>query len=135
MKKFIKNLVQFLLVSYLVVTLFEGIQLPENLVYVISSLVILSFGMLMASPIIKFLTIKENFITFFLMSSLILTGLFFLLDIFMTGFYIEAYTFEGMEMGTLIINSFEVVPILTMTLCSICSSFLGSLLYTLEKTS
>jgi len=135
MKKFIKNLIQFLLVSYLVLTLFKGIQLPENVVYVIASLVILSFGMLMASPIIKFLTIKENFITFFLMSSLLLTGLLFLLDIFMTGFHIVAYTFQGMEMGTLIINSFEVVPILTMALCALCSSFIGSLLYTLEKSS
>lgn len=134
MKKFLKNLIQFLLVFYLVLSLFKGVQLPESTIYIVATLFILSFGMLMSSPIINFLTIKENFITSFLMSTLILVGLMFLLNIFMTGFNIVEYTFEGLEMGTLVINSFEVVPVLTIVAVSVCSSFIGSLLYTLEKS-
>ena len=135
MKNFFKNLIQFMLVSYLILTLFKGIVLPINPLYLVASLMVLSIGMLMVSPILKFLTIKENFITTILMSSLILFGMFFLLDSFMTGFYIEAYTFEGMDLGSLIINSFEMTPLISMVFASVAASFLGSLLFVLEKSS
>ncbi len=135
MKNFFKHLIQFMLVSYLIFTLFKGIVLPVNSLYLVASLMILSIGMLMVSPILKFLTIKENFITTILMSSLICIGMFFLLDFFMTGFYIEAYTFEGLDLGSLIINSFEMTPVITMVFASVSASFLSSLLFVLEKSS
>lgn len=135
MKNFFKHLIQFMLVSYFIFTLFKGIVLPVNSLYLVASLMILSIGMLMVSPILKFLTIKENFITTILMSSLICIGMFFLLDFFMTGFYIEAYTFEGLDLGSLIINSFEMTPVITMVFASVSASFLSSLLFVLEKSS
>lgn len=135
MSKFLKNLIQFMLVSYLVLTLFKGIQAPESPIYLIASLAILSFGMLLVSPILKFLTVRENFITTMIMSSLICIGMFFLLDSFMTDFYIESYTFEGMDMGSIVINGFEMTPIITMISAAVSTSFLGSLLFVLEKSS
>lgn len=135
MKKFFRDLIQFMLISYVVLSLFKGIVLPANPLYIFASLIILAIGMLMVSVILKFLTIKENFITTFLMSSLIGVGFFFLLDTFMTGFYIETYTFGGLDLGSLVLNSFEMTPILTMVLASVCASFLVSLLSVLEKTS
>ena len=135
MKSFFMHLIQFMLVSYFILTLFKGIVMPVNPLYLVASLMVLSIGMLMVSPILRFLTIKENFITTILMSSLILLGMFFLLEFFMTGFYIEAYTFEGIDLGSLIINSFEMTPIISMVFASITASFLGSLLFVLEKSS
>jgi len=135
MAKFLKNLIQGMLISYVVFTLLKGIVLPINPVYIFASFLVFSIGMLMASPILKFLTVRENFITTFLMSALICIGFFFLLDSFMTGFYIETYTFEGLELGNLIINSFEMTPFITILIGSIFASFLGSLLSVLEKTS
>jgi len=135
MKNFFRHLIQFMLVSYLIFSLFKGITLPINIMYIIASILVLSIGMLMVSPILKFLTIKENFITTILMSSLMCIGMFFLLDFFMTGFYIETYTFEGMDLGSLVINSFEMTPIFTMVFASVSASFVGSLLFVLEKSS
>ena len=135
MGNFLKNLIQFMLVSYLVLTLFNGIQIPDNPMYLIASLMILSFGMLLVSPILKFLTVRENFITTMIMSSLICIGMFFLLDSFMTDFYIESYTFQGIDTGNIVINGFEMIPIITMVSASVTASFLGSLLFVLEKSS
>ena len=135
MVKFIKNLIQFFLVSYFVLTIFRGVELPSSIIHTAVSLIFLSLGTIVASSIIKFLTIKENFITFFLMSSLLSAGILFLLNTFMTDFYINEYTFEGLEMGSLIVNSFEVSPILTIVFCAISSSFIASILRTLEKSA
>lgn len=135
MKNFFKQLIQYMLVSYLVLTIFAGIQPPEAPSYLIASLVILSIGMLFVSPMLKFLTIKENFVTVFVLSTLVCIGMFFLLDSFMTDFYIEEYVFEGVQIGTVIINEFEMTPTLTIAFASIIESFLGSLLFVLEKNS
>lgn len=59
MKKFFRNLIQFLLISYVILGLFDGIVLPTNPLYVFATLLILSIGMLMVSVILKFLTIKK----------------------------------------------------------------------------
>lgn len=135
MANFFKNLIQYMLVSYLVLTLFSGIRVPDSILYLIASLAILSIGMLLVSPVLKFLTVKENFLTTFILSSLICVGMFFLLDSFMTGFYIEPYQFSGMELNSIVINDFEMTPVFTIVSASITASFLGSLLFVLEKSS
>ncbi len=135
MKKFFRNLIQFLLISYVILGLFDGIVLPTNPLYLFATLLVLSTGMLMVSVILKFLTIKENFLTTLVMSFLIVLGFFFLLDFFMTGFYIEDSTFNGFDLGSLILNSMDMTPTITMIVASICASFLVSTLSVLEKSS
>jgi uncharacterized membrane protein YvlD (DUF360 family) len=135
MGNFFKTFIQYMLVSYFVLTLFSGIQIPDSVLYLVASLAILSIGMLLVSPVLKFLTVRENFITTFILSTLISIAMFFLLDSFMTGFYIEPYSFQGLEMGTVIINGFEMTPTLTIVSASITASFVGSLLFVLEKSS
>ena len=135
MANFFKNLIQYMLVSYLVLTLFSGIRVPDSIHYFIASLAILSIGMLLVSPVLKFLTVKENFLTTFILASLICVGMFFLLDSFMTGFYIEPYQFSGMELNSIVINDFEMKPVFTIVTASITASFLASLLFVLEKSS
>ncbi len=135
MANFFKNLIQYMLVSYLVLTLFTGIQVPDSGLYFLASLAIISIGMLLVSPILKFLTVKENFITTFILSSLICIGMFYLLDAFMTGFFIESSTFKGIELNNIVVNDFEMTPVLTIISASITASFLGSLLFVLEKSS
>ncbi len=135
MKKFFLNLIQFMLVSYFVLNIVSGIALPSNWLYFIASIVVLSIGLLMVSPILGFLTIKENFITSFLMSTIISFGMVFLLDLFMTGFYIEVYTFEGLDLGNLVVNSFEMTPTVIALISGLLAGFVGTILSTLEKTS
>jgi hypothetical protein len=135
MRNFFKNLIQFMLISYLVLTLFRGITLPESFHYYIATLIVFSIAMFMSSPLLGFLTVKENFLTTFVMTSLISVGFLFLLNTFMPGVYIDTYVFEGMDLGSLVINSFDVTPILTIIFVSVTASLVASLLTVLEKSS
>ena len=134
MKEFIKNLFLNILISYFVLSIFKGIALPSNEVYLIATLVIFSFGLLIASPLINFLTVRENFMTRFVMSSLISIGFLFLLKIFMIDFEISSYTFEGLNMGNVVINSFDITPIIAIVFVGILSSFISSTFFVLEKS-
>ena len=94
-----------------------------------------AIAIFLSSIILGFLTIKENFITTFLMSTLLCIGVFFLMEGFMPGFKIEVYTFEGLNTGNLVVNPFEVTKILTMVFASTSYAFITSILNVLEKTS
>jgi len=135
MSRILKKLIQFLLVGYFVFNIFKGFVLPTNYIYIIALFLIFSFTIFLSSIILNFLTIKENFITTLLMSSLLCIGVFFLVEGFMPGFQIEQYTFEGLDTGNLVVNSFEVTKILTMIFASVTFSFITSILNVLEKNA
>jgi len=135
MEKFFKNLIQNMLAAYFVITIVKGITIPSNTVYLIATLVMLSITVFLSTKVLKFLTIKLNFITRFLMTAILSLGVFYILEAFMPGFKIGEYTFEGLNSGQLVIHSFQVTPILTMIFGSVIFSFISSILQSLEKSS
>ncbi len=134
MGRYFKNLLLFFLISFFTTTLFSGIVMPEIVLYFIATLFVLSMGIIMTEPFLKFLTIKINFLTYWLMSSIILTGITFLLKIFMTGFFVENSKFSGISLDFLVISGFEISSIFTIILFSILTAFVGTLFYVLEKS-
>lgn len=135
MSKFLRNLIQYMLAAYFVLSIYKGITLPVNPVYLISSLLILSILVFLSTVILNFLTIKENFITNFIMTTLLCIGGFFLLQEFMPGFSIEEYTFSGINTGSLVIHQTQITVIITMVIGSVTHSFISSILKVLEKSS
>lgn len=134
MKQFIKSLFVYFFILYFVVGLFkDGVILPTTSLYLIVSLLILTFTIMISGPLLKFLTIKTNFPTHFLMTTLLLVGVFYLLKLFMTGFYINEYIFEGMTLGTIEIASFTVTPIITIVAVSLVSSLISSIYRELDS--
>lgn len=134
MKKFFKNLIQYMLCAYLVLTIFKGISIPSNPVYLIACLIILAIVVFLASSILSFLTIKNNFITSFLMTTLLCIGGFFLIQQFMPGFNIEEYEFNGINTGNLVIHPFTITALITMIIGSVTHALITSILKVLEKT-
>mgnify|MGYP006910665151 CR=1 FL=1 len=134
MAKYLKNLLLFLLIFFFTTSIFTGIIMPEISLYFFSTLFVLSMSVMMTEPFLKFLTIKINFLTYWLMSTLILIGISFLLKIFMTGFFIENSQFAGVSFNFLEIKGFEINPILTIILFSIVSGIISTLFYVLEKS-
>lgn len=134
MKEFLRDLFLYILVFYLTTNIFTGIVMPIISMYAIATLIVLSIGVNMAKPFLNFLTIKSNFLTYFLMSSLITIGITFLLKIFMTGFFIEPSQFAGLSFDFLEIKGFEINGILTIVLFSVLSSFICTIFYLLNKS-
>ncbi|HNW23797.1 MAG TPA: hypothetical protein PKH06_03525, partial [Candidatus Dojkabacteria bacterium] len=91
MKKFLRNLIQYMLGGFLVLSLLRGVSIPTNGIYLIATLFIFAITVFLASAILNFLTIRENFITSFIMTLLLGVGAFFLIQQFMPGFNIEVY--------------------------------------------
>jgi hypothetical protein len=52
----------------------------------------------------------------------------------MVGFYIESYTFTGLDMGELQISEFDVTPIISIVFFSVFSSFLCSIYKALDSS-
>lgn len=135
MEKFFRNLIQYMLIAYFVSTILKGITIPANVLYLISTLVMLSLSVFVSSKILKFLTIKLNFITRFLMTSILSFAVFYILQEFMPGFKIEEYVFDGLNSGQIVIHTFKVTITLTMIFGSVLFSFISSVLQSLEKNS
>ena len=85
MGKFLTRLIQSMLVGYFVLTVVGGISLPANLIYLIVTFILLSTTVFLSSVLLNFLTIRENFVTSFLMCTILCIGVFFLMDGFMPG--------------------------------------------------
>jgi hypothetical protein len=134
MAKFLKNMFLFLLIFYFSTSIFTGIVMPEKPLYIFATLFVLSIAVLMTEPFLKFLTIQINFLTYWLMSSIILTGISFLLRIFMTGFFVENSEFAGLSLSFVEINGFVLNPILTILVFSVTSGIISTVFYVLEKS-
>ncbi len=133
MKEYIKNLLFLFLVMFFTTSVFIGIKMPTIPIYYIATIFVLITTIMVTKPLLKFLTIKTNFLTHLLMSTLLLVGTFFLLRIFMTDFNINVASFSGINWDFLQINGFEISPILTICFASVSGAFLSSIFYTLEK--
>ncbi len=133
MKETVRNLFLYILIFYLVLSVFLGITLPENIAYVLATLVVLSFAMMIAKPLLSFLTVKVNFITLLLVGALLLFGAMLLLESLMPGFTIEKEMFIGVTFGSIVVNDFEMVPLVSMAGVAVISSFFCSVFYELDK--
>ncbi len=134
MRESIKRLFVNFLIIYLVFDAFgKGIHLPVRFEYLVCTYAFLSLAILCSVPILKFLTVKCNFLTYFLMNSIILSVCLIVLKMFMIDFTITPYLFEEVNAGSLHIESFTVSTAVSIVSVSVLSSFLLSLYKELDK--
>jgi len=134
MRNTLRLFLVYLLILFVVMQLFErGIIFPAGGIYMFATIAILALTLMVSPSLLHFLTIKSKFPTFFLMSSLLLVGVMYLLKTFMTEFYIETYTFEQTNVGTLQINSFEVTAIVSIIGFSAVTSLFAALYRSLDN--
>jgi hypothetical protein len=135
MRGYFKNLLLLLLIFFFTTTIFTGIVMPDIEIYFFLTLLVLSIGIMLTKPFLNFLTIKVNFLTYFLMSVLVIIGVSFLLKIFMTGFFVENSQFNGVNLDFLQINSFDISPLFTIIVFSILSALISTIFYSLDKSN
>lgn len=134
MRNTLRLFLVYSLILFVAMQIFErGIIFPSGGIYMFATVIILALTLMVSSPLLHFLTIKVKFPTFFLMSSILLVGVMFLLKTFMTDFYIETYTFEQTDIGTLQINSFEVTSLISIIGFSVVTSLFAAIYRALDK--
>jgi len=134
MKEGVKLALVGMLIFHFFASLFnEAIHLPVSFLYLFIILLIVGLVLLVVCPFLNFLTVKCNFITYVLMGTILLSGILYVLKMFMVDFAINDFVFEGLRSGSLEIKKFTAPPIVSIVLVSFLSSFLMSIYKELDR--
>jgi len=134
MKEGSKLVLVGMFVIFFVLSLFnQAFQLPESFLYLFLTLFAGGIGLLLACPVLNFLTVKCNFITFLLMGTLILIGVLFLMNLVMVGFTVNEFQFTGLKLGNIQINEFKVIPLVSISVASFLASLLTAIYKELDR--
>lgn len=134
MKEGTKLVLVGMLSMYFVLSIFgEAFHLPVSFLYLFLTLLAGGLGLLIVCPLLNFLTIKCNFITFLLMGSLILIGILYLMHMVMVDFSVNEFLFSGVKLGNIQINEFNVIPIVSISVASLLTSFMIAVYKELDR--
>lgn len=133
MKKLVFSFLLNILVISFVISIFKGINLPTDSIYALVVYCALSIGIMLHKPVLKFLTVKINILTFWLAASIISLGVFYLLVTFLPGLEISESVIKQMNFGAVTIESFKLDMMLTMISSVLMSSFIAAVMETLKK--
>lgn len=133
MKKFFFSLLLNILVYSFVFNLFSGISLPRDPFYLVITFIALSIGIMLQKPVLKFLTVKINLITYWLAASLISFGVLYLLVTFLPGLEIVETLVNEMSFGAIKIESFKLDIMLTMIFSVIVAGLISGIMEMLKK--
>ncbi|MGI5898238.1 MAG: hypothetical protein ACOX6Q_03730 [Candidatus Dojkabacteria bacterium] len=131
-KKFFVN---FLIIYLAIDTVGNSIHMPARVEYLLFTYFVIALAISFVNPLLRFLTVKSNFITYFLVSTLLLIGVLFMLKMFMIDFTVDSYDFDALTIGSLHIESFNVTPMITIVTTSLFVSCLAAIYKELDKSS
>ncbi|MCC7289900.1 hypothetical protein IT417_01460 [bacterium] len=135
MKKIVFSFLLNILILAFVFSFFNGIKLPSDLIY--QSLIFggLSVSMIMHRPMLKFLTVNINILTYWLSASLLAIGTFYILNTFVPGLSIVKSVVRSMDFGAVTVASFEMSPMLVMVTSLALASLISAIMEALKKPS
>lgn len=133
MKKFVFSLLLNILILYFVFNTFKSVTIPTDLLYLISVYVGLSLGIMLHRPLLKFLTVKINILTYLLSASIIALGVMYGLVTFLPGFEVGETIIKGFNIGALSISTFKLDSMMTMVSVAVVASLISSIMETLKK--
>lgn len=135
MKKFFYSLFLNIVIFIAVASGFEGLSFPKDFMYGVVTLLALSFGVMLYRPILKFLTVKVNFLTYFITAFLLISGVMYGLELFIPELYINSSSFKEVNLQLITINAFTVSQVGTLLGFSMVSAFISGMLDSLRKSS
>lgn len=133
MKKFFFSLLLNILVYSFVFNLLSGVSLPKDPFYLVATYIALSIGIMLQKPVLKFLTVKINLLTYWLSASLISFGVLYLLVTFMPGLEIAETVVKEMSFGAIKVESFKLDIMLTMIASVLVAGLISGIMEMLKK--
>jgi len=133
MKKGLFDLILYIFSFVFVMLFFHSVQLPSDLIYLSSVLILVGAGIALSKPLLTFLTVKVVFLTRLLAITLILFGVFLALETFLPGFLVDNLVFQETDWGWISLKSFEFDKIGTMVLLSFSTAFVSSVVKLLQE--
>ncbi len=106
MKKTIYSILLYILAFSFSMSFFNGVSLPNEPLYWLGTVIIFAAVVLLHRPVLKFMTVKINFVTFLLSAFLLSIGVFYALELIMPEFLIGVSSFEGLSVATIVAACF-----------------------------
>ncbi len=103
-KRVLYNLIIQSAISYLVISFFPNITLPTSTGYFIAFLLMITLSLSFAGNLLRFLTIRNNFLTYILASTVCISIALFLAQTLLPGFLIDPLVINTMSIGSIIIK-------------------------------
>lgn len=133
MKKILFSLLLNILIFSFVFSLFKGIKLPTDMLNLIIVMLSLSIAIMLQKPFLKFLTVKNNLLTYWLSSSLIAIGIFYLLVTLIPELLITETVVPKSDWYLVTISSFKLDKTLTIVVSVLLASLLSGIMEGLKK--
>lgn len=133
MKKGLFDLILYVFSFVFVMMFFPSIKLPSDFLYSVVVFLAVGIGIMVSKPLLNFLTVKGVFLTRLIAVTLILFGVFFVLETFLPGFLVEKLVFKETDLGWLSLKSFEFDKIGVMVLVSFFTAFVSSVVKLLKE--
>jgi len=134
MKKWLFEIILYIFSFVFVSAVFQPLKLPEDVAYLALILVFVGLSMMLSKSLLVFLTVKVVFLTRLIAIFLILFFAFYILEMFVPGFYIESMTLQETDLGWLSLKSFEFDKMSVMAILSFCTALLASLVKLLDES-
>lgn len=96
-KRVLYNLIIQSAISYLVISFFPNITLPTSTGYFIAFLLMITLSLSFAGNLLRFLTIRNNFLTYILASTVCISIALFLAQTLLPGFLIDPLIINTMS--------------------------------------
>lgn len=132
MRKTVYSILLYILVFSFTMSFFNGVSLPVDPIYWVATAITFAAVVMLHRPVLRFLTVKINFVTFLLSASLLSIGAFYILELFMPEFMVEASTFSGFNAGTVTVSAFEFTRLTTIIVSSLVFAALCALMESLK---
>lgn len=133
MKKILFSFLLNILIFSFVFSLFIGVRLPKDILYLIGVYSALSVGLMLQRPLLKFLTVKNNLLTYWLSSSIIALGVFYLLISFAPGLTIVDSVIAQTTFGPVTIHQIAMDKMLTMIVSVLLAGLISGIMEGLKK--
>jgi len=132
---FLYNLIRFTLLFGFNTVLFKSFSLPVDVTYFLGATILFTITIILHKQILIFLTVRAVFLTRFIIISLLLAIIFFVMESILPGFTINSFTMKKFSLGIVEITSTEIPKYLALGLIATFDGLIASLMYTLNKKS
>ncbi len=135
MKKSTYSVLLHMFIFIFSVSFFDGIYLPETPIYWLMCILSFTVIALLVKPILKFMTVKSNLVTYSLSLAILAFGIFQMNVTILPEFEVLLSSFPQTEFEVLTISAFDMSALMTMISASMVYGLLSGIMGSLKSTS
>lgn len=133
--KIIRSLLLYILIFSFAATMLSGVILPSSVFNWLLVMGSISFAVMIHKPILNFLTVRVNFITFWIITSILVFGALYILETFVPGLEFVSTTSKSLDLDVVTINTFVLNKTMTMVFFAVVGSGIAAIFDSINKAA